>query len=313
MLHRIKTAYWLPLLVVVFACKTIFAQDLDPRTYVKTPVHTTTVVSGFAYSRGGVVTDPTLPVQNIKAHVEAVSIGLAHSFNFFGLSSQALVALPYSWANVSGEVGNQQKEVHRSGLADMRLRFSVLFLGAPAATLAEMRQQKPQKTILGASINVVAPTGEFQTGKLINLGANRWAFRPELALSQAVGKRFMVDVYAGVWFFTNNNSFYPGSALRTQEPMATLQGHFSYNISPKAWVAINTTYYMGGTSAIDHTVKDDRQSNMRVGITGVIPTGPLSSLKLAASTGAVVRIGQDFSTYSIGWQRSWIQGLTTKK
>ncbi len=286
-------------------------QDLDPRAYIRVPVKTTTLVTGFVYSYGGVVTDATLPVKDIKADVQAGSIGVARSFNFFGLSSQALVALPYSWAQVSGEVGNQQQRITRAGFADMRMRFSVLFLGAPAATLAELRKNPARKTILGASINIIAPTGQFYPDKLINLGTNRWSFRPELALSQPLSKRWMLDVYAGIWFFTTNNSFYPGKSVRSQNPMGAFQSHLSYNVGPLAWVAFDATYYTGGTSSIDGVSKDDRASNIRLGFTAVVPTGKLSALKFAASKGAVVRIGQNFTTISIGWQHSWLGG--TKK
>ena len=182
-------------------------------------------------------------------------------------------------------------------------------LGAPAATLAELRKKPARKTILGASINIVAPTGQFYSDKLINLGANRWAFRPELALSQPLGNRWMVDFYTGVWFFTNNNSFYPGTSLRSQDPMGTLQGHLSYNINALTWLAFDATYYTGGASTINGVSKDDRQANARWGITAVVPTGKFSSLKFTASTGAIVRVGQNFTTLSIGWQRSWFGGL----
>lgn len=289
------------------------AQDLDPRAYVRLPIHTTTLITGFSYSKGGVVSDPTLPIKNIKAEVEAGSVGLAHTFNFFGLSSQALIALPYSWAQASGEVGNQQQSITRSGFADMRLRFSVLFLGAPAATLPELMKKPSRKTILGASINLVAPTGQFFSDKLINLGANRWSVRPELALSQPFSKRWLIDIYAGMWFFTDNKTFYPGTSIRSQEPMGAFQGHLSYNVNPLTWVAIDATYYTGGTSTIDGKINDDRQSNLRLGVTAVVPTGKLNSLKFAVSKGAVVRIGQDFTTYSIGWVHSWIPGFKKSK
>ncbi len=302
------------LLFLLMSASAIIAQDLDPRAYVQVPLKTTSLTTGFVLSHGGVVTDPTLPVTNIKANVESASFAIARSLNFFGLTSTALVALPYSWAQVSGDVGDQQQSITRSGYSDMRLRFSVLFHGAPAATLAEMRKSTTaKKTILGASINIVAPTGQFMTGKLINLGANRWAFRPELALSQPLGKKWMVDVYSGIWFFTNNNSFYPGTYTRTQDPMGAFQTHISYNFKPVMWIAFDATYYVGGQTTIENSVKDDRQSNARIGLTGVFPTGKTSSLKFAVSTGAVVRIGQDFTTYSIGWQKSWIDGLSKNK
>ena len=119
--------------------------------------------------------------------------------------------------------------------------------------------------------------------------------------------------YAGIWLFTDNGSFYPGTSLRKQDPMSTFQTHFSYNVNPQMWVAFDATFYTGGSSSVNGVYNDDRQSNARFGITAVVPTGKLSSLKFSASTGAVVRVGQDFSTYSIGWQHSWIPGFQASK
>lgn len=288
---------------VLFAMP-LLAQDLDPRAYVWVPVKTNTLVTGYSYSEGGVVTDPTLPIQDLEATVQAASLGYVYSFNLFGLTSQALVVQPYSWAQVSGKVIGQPQSITRSGFADTRLRFTVLVHGAPAMELAEfMKAQK--KTIVGLSMNIVAPTGQFYSDKLVNLGTHRWSFRPEVALSKPVGKRWLIDAYAGIWFFTKNYSFYPGNSLRTQEPMGAFQAHISYNIRPRLWVAINATYYTGGQSSINDLYNDDRLDNSRIGLTMVTPVGKRNSLRFSVSTGAVVRVGQDFATFSIGWQRSW--------
>lgn len=284
------------------------AQDLDPRAYMRIPVGTTVAFTGFSFSRGEVVTDPTLPVQNIKAKVEALSVGVSRSFGILGKTSQILLVFPYSWAQVSGDVGEQRAEITRSGLADMRFRFSTLLIGGKAGTVKEI-SQAPRKTILGLGLNIIAPTGQFFPDKLVNLGTNRWSFRPEFGLSLPIGKRWLLDFYSGLWLFTTNSSFYPGSSVRTQEPMGAFQAHFSYNIKSLLWIAINTTYYVGGTSSIDNIYKDDRQDNFRVGITMVIPTGKFSSLKFAASTGAIVRVGQDFNSFTVGWQKTWLKGI----
>jgi hypothetical protein len=280
------------------------AQDLDPRAYIWVPVKTNTLVTGFSYSEGGVVTDPTLPIQDLEASVQVASLGYVHAFNLFGLTSQAMVVQPYSWAQASGKVVGQAQSITRSGFADTRLRLTVLVRGAPAVSLAEF-VKAPKKTIVGVSMNIIAPTGQFYSDKLVNLGTHRWSFRPEVALSKPVGKRWLIDVYAGVWFFTNNESFYPGNSVRTQQPMGAFQAHISYNIRPRLWVALNTTYYTGGQSSVNDVYKDDQVANSRIGVTAVTPVGKNHSLKFSASTGAVVRVGQDFTTFSIGWQRSW--------
>ena len=289
----------------------VYSQDLDPRAYSKIPINATTVITGLALSSGEVVTEPTLQIKNIKANVQTTSIGVAHSFAFFGMTSQVLVAVPYSWAKVTGDVEDVSEKVTRSGFSDLRLRFSVLFHGAPAVTAKELSKSK-RNTVLGASINVIAPTGEFFSEKLINLGTNRWSFRPELAISQPLGKRLLIDFYTGVWVFTNNDNFFPGESLRTQNPLGTIQAHISYNINPFFWLALDTTYFVGGNSYVNGQSNDNRQSNSRIGLTASIPTGKGSSLRLAASTGAVVRVGQNFDTFSIGWQKSWLHKKNKK-
>ena len=284
------------------------AQDLDPRAYARLPIQATSLVTGFSYSYGGILTDPTLPIKNLDATAQTVSVGVAHTFSLFKLTSQVLAAVPYTWAEVSGLVLNQPGYTARSGLGDTRLRFSVLVLGGPAATLSQLAKA-PRKTILGLGLNVVVPTGQFFPDKLINIGTHRFSYRPEIALSQPLGNRWLVDVYAGAWFFSANQSFYPGDAVRTQDPMGAFQAHISYNISPMMWIALDGTYYVGGQSSINDIVNDDRQSNSRIGMTAVMPVGKQNTIRFACSTGAVVRVGQDFTTFSIGWQRVWLKDL----
>ena len=194
----------------LFLAAPVSAQDLVPRAYANVPVNATFLVWGFGVSHGGVVSDPTLPVTDVNATVETPSVGLAHSFSLFGKTAQVFGALPYSWAQVSGKVLEEARSISRSGLSDMHLRLSVLVRGAPAVSAQEFAKA-PRRTILGASLTVVAPTGEFFPDKLINLGTNRWAFKPEFAVSQPFRERWLLDAYGAVWFFTANDAFYPGT------------------------------------------------------------------------------------------------------
>lgn len=280
------------------------AQDLDPRGYVWVPVNITVLVAGFGFSHGGVVTDASSAIQNLEASVETPSLGLVRSFSLFGRTAQALAALPYSWAHVTGTVTGVDSSLDRSGLSDMRLRVSVLLWGGPAAKAAEIARA-PRRTIVGASLNVVAPTGQYYADKLINLGTSRWAFRPELAVSHPFGRRWLMDVYAGVWLFTENGAYYPGTSVRTQEPMTAFQAHLSYNIRPQMWAALDATFYTGGETSVDGIQMNDRHSDSRLGATLVLPVGQRNSIKIAGSTGAVVRVGANFTTLSVGWQRVW--------
>jgi Putative MetA-pathway of phenol degradation len=280
------------------------AQDLDPRAYARVPIDATVLIAGFNYSYGSVVLDPTLPIKDLEAKVESPILGIARTFSLFGLTSQAFIALPYSWAQASGKVFGNDSSTTRSGFGDMRFRISTLFLGAPAVTREEFAKSSPQ-TVMGASLTVTAPTGQFFSDKLINLGTNRWSFKPELGLSYLVTKQWYIDLYAGVWFFTVNNSFFPGNNVRSQEPLLTFQTHVSYNFNPLMWAAIDFTYYTGGQSSVNDVYNDDRQNNTRVGATFNFPISKQSAIKLAYSTGAVIRIGGNFSTISAAWQTAF--------
>jgi len=168
------------------------AQDLDPRAYAHVPVDATFLVWGLGVSEGGVVSDPTLPLTDVQATVLTPSVGVGHSFGLFGRTAQAFAAVPYSWADVSGKVLGSDSATQRTGLSDMRMRLSWLVRGAPAATIVELARA-PRRTILGTSLNVVAPVGQYSPDRLINLGTNRWSFRPEFAVSHPIGQRWLLD------------------------------------------------------------------------------------------------------------------------
>jgi hypothetical protein len=294
-----------------FIIEKSYGQDLDPRAYARVPVNVTVAVAGFGYSDGGIVTDATLPLKDLKAKIIAPSLAVVRTFSLLGRTAQVSAALPYAWGEATATISGIPQSTTRSGFSDMRLRFSWLLFGAPAVSLGELAKA-PRKTIVGTSLNIVTPTGQYFPEKLINLGTSRWAFKPELAVSQPIGKRWLVDFYAGLWLFTENDKFYPGSSVRTQDPLGSFQGHISYNIQTFMWVALDWTYYTGGNSSVDGVKMNDRQSNARVGATMVLPVGKRHSVKFAYSTGAVIRSGADFTSVSVGWQTTFFGKAVSK-
>ena len=299
--RRLCLGAWLWLMLAPPA----WGQDLDPRAYVHVPVNSTFLVWGLGVSDGSVVTDPTLLVTDVKATVVTPSFGIGRSFDLFGRTAQAFAAVPFSSADVSGQVGGAGATTSRAGLSDMRLRLSWLVRGAPAGSVVDVAKA-PRRTIIGMSLNVAAPTGEYFPDKLINLGTNRWAFRPEFAVSQPVGQRWLLDTYAGVWFFAANHESYPGTLRKTQSPMGAFQAHMSYNLTRRLWAAFDVTYYVGGRITVEGVAPTDLQSNLRMGGTLAVPVGQRHSIKIAASSGAIVRLGADFTTFSVAWHTAWV-------
>jgi hypothetical protein len=282
----------------------VSAQDLEPRAYIRLPSGLNVVLPGFSYSSGRVLTDPSVPLKDFKASVGTFSLGYARTFSLFGKSAQAFAVVPLCVANASALVNGQFQEVDRRGSADMRGRLSVLLIGGKSSTKAEFAKQKKPSTILGTSLTMQMPTGQYFADKLVNLGSGRWAFKPEIALSQALSKRWLLDLYTAAWFFTDNHNYF-GNTLRAQHAIGSIQTHISYNIGPLSWAAFDATYYTGGKSTVNDAPNNDKVSNVRLGTTLALPTSKRSGLKIAFTTGALVVKGSDFTTVSVGWSYTW--------
>jgi hypothetical protein len=279
------------------------AQDLEPKAYSASPVGAAFLVVGLARSSGDVLTDPTLPLQDVAAKINGVPVAAGYTFGLFGKLALVTVALPYSWGEVSGLVGEDARAITRSGLTDARAKLSINLAGNPALPLREYLRA-PRKSILGTSLTVTAPTGQYNGEKLINLGTNRWGFKPEVGVAVPKG-RWDFDGYVGVWLFTENGDFYPRGRTRSQDPVVALQGHASYTFRPRLWAAIDATWYRGGAASLDGGEPSAGLSNTRLGATVSFPMGRQQSLKLAYSSGVAVRSGASFKTFSLGWQ--WLR------
>ena len=279
------------------------AQELEPRAYSASPVGANFVVALLSRSAGDVVTDPTLPVTDVSARIGSFALGYGRTFDLFGRQALATAALPYAWGKAEGNVGEDRRSITRSGLADMRAKLSVNLYGNPAMSPQEFAKTS-RGVLVGASLSISAPTGQYDPTRLVNLGTNRWGFKPEVGISFP-WRKFDFDVYTGVVFFTGNSSFYPGTSRRTQDPIGTVQLHGSYTFRPGLWLALDGTWYGGGAARVNDGAPTARLSNSRVGATISVPLGKRQSLKANYSTGASVRAGQDFNTVALAWQFLW--------
>lgn len=291
-------------LAMVMIAAAATAQDLEPRAYSALPVGLNFVILAFSRSTGGVVTDPSLPVSNVDARINGFALGYGRTFGVLGRQALVTAALPYAWGSIEGDVGEQRRRITRSGLGDMKAKVSVNLLGNPAVSPEEFARAHRDRLLLAVSLAVSAPTGQYDETKLINLGTNRWTFKPELGIS-VPWKKFNFDAYAGVVFFTLNPSFYPGTSSRQQDPLATVQAHASYTFRPGLWLAADGTWYGGGDAHVNDGPGAGRLDNTRVGGTLSIPIGRQQSVKIAYSRGASVRFGQNFETIGAAWQMRW--------
>ena len=287
------------------------AQDLSPRAYVITPVHGNAITLTYAYYQGQVLFDGIVPITGASATLSTPIATIYHSLNFFGRSANVTASIPYGVGTFKGTAFGAEQSAYRSGLLDSIYRFSVNLKGGPAMTAADMRKWK-QKTIIGISLKIIAPTGQYDSTKLINWGGNRWAFKPEFGYSHR-WDHWVLDGYGAVWFYTTNpeffsrNVFVPGLQSQSEKPVVAFEGHLSYDIKPRLWISLDGNYWHGGETSLNGVPNPQTiQNSSRIGVTVSIPLRKHQTLKFSYNNGAYVNYGGDYQNVSVAWQYSWL-------
>jgi hypothetical protein len=276
---------------------------MEPRAYSRAPVGSQFIIFSCAYQTGDVLTDSALPLSDVSVKLGVGAFGYGRTFGIAGRQANLAVFTSYVKARASGSVFEDRHEVTRSGASDVRLRFSTILLGGPALNPKEFAAQK-RKALFGASITVVMPTGQYDPRRLINIGSNRWAFKPEVGWSKPHG-RWTIELVGGVWLFTDNKQFF-GGVRREQKSILSLQTHLIYTIRSRMWAALDTTYYTGGQTIINGVVNADRQANSRLGGTFSFPLTGRQSIKVAFAKGLTTRVGGDMTSMAVSWQYAWV-------
>jgi hypothetical protein len=293
--------------VCFFYIQLATAQDLAPRAYIITPSHSSAINLTWSFYNGGLDFNGAIPIANATGTYHVPTISFYHSFGFFGRSANITVLLPYGVGTFSGEVNGANRSVYRSGLLDFVTRFSVNLVGGPAMPAEKFATWK-QKVILGASIKIVAPTGQYNATRLVNWGINRWAVKPEFGYSERWG-HWILDGYAGVWLYTTNPTSFavPKPQQQTQAPIGSLESHLSYSFKQRAWVSVDGNFWWGGITALN-SIRNlaTEQTSSRVGGTMSIPVTGRQSIKVSYSKGAYIRFGGDYQNVQVSWQYSWI-------
>jgi hypothetical protein len=299
--------------MVLVACSVhgLGAQDLTPRAYVITPLHSNAVTVAWSFYDGSINFNGALPVSDAKGTYSVPILSYYHAFDFFGRSANVVASLPYGVGNFNGTVAGAGTNLYRSGLVDSVYRLSINLKGGPAMSAREYVKWK-QKVLLGVSVKVIAPTGQYDPTKLINWGTNRWSFKPELGYSQR-WKDLQLDGYAGVWFFTTNSDFwsrniyYEGTRSQSQNPIGSFEGHLSYEAKPRLWASLDGNYWFGGKTSINGIQNPvTQQANSRIGGTVSLPITKHQSLKFSYSNGTYIRYGGNYQSVTAAWQYSWL-------
>jgi hypothetical protein len=297
--------HWLAIGYLIIAAAAQ-AQDIEPRAYSNAPVGVNFLIAGYAHTQGGLAFDSALPVTNPDLDTSSAVLAYARTLDLWGLSGKLDAIVPYTWMSGSAQYRGEPVDRVVNGFADPRLRLSVNLYGAPALSLQEFRGYQ-QDLIVGGSLQVSAPWGQYDDTRLVNIGTNRWFFKPELGVSKALGP-WTLEFALGATLFTDNDDFFGGNK-RSQDPLYSAQGHVIYSFPSGIWGSLDATYFTGGRTELNGTGNDDLQENWRLGGTLAFPLDARNSIKLFASSGVSARTGNNYDLLGIAWQYRWGGGL----
>lgn len=267
------------------------------------PVGTNILVADYVRDTGQILFDPDLPVQDVTARINIFALGYTRALNFFGRSANLRMAVPYTLGNLRGLLQGQPAQVYRSGLANPGAQLSINLYGAPAMDRQAFARYR-QHTNIFASLSVIVPLGQYDAASLINIGTNRWAFKPQIALSQAIGKLY-IDAYAGAWLYTANRRFLVNS-VRAQEPLSLYQAHIAYAFRRRFWVGASAAYYRGGNTVLNGRVERNFESNAQYAAAVSVPLSDRQALLVRYGNTPIRLSGSKFYWLQIGYSYLWM-------
>jgi len=286
---------------VIFFLGHANGQDLDPRRYVNLPIDQNFIAIAYAYSEGDVNVSPSSPLSDASIRVNGPAFVYIRTFDLAGNAASFDALVPYTCASGNALFNGERRSRNVCGPGDMKLRLSYNFIGAKAVSLREFAKQ-PTSVVVGTSVQVSAPTGQYDDTKLLNISANRWYIKPEIGFSLP-WKKWSFEFATGVRIFTENENFL-GTTLK-QDPLYNLQAHVIYDLTRRQWISLNANYFFGGNTYQDGTPAAERQENSRLGLTWSFALNSQQILKVLAHTGVVGRVANNSDMVTVAWTYRW--------
>jgi hypothetical protein len=284
----------------------VYAQFSDPRTYLDTPVGLNQLKLSYAHAHSNTSIDTSVIVAGAKFNLNQGIVDYTRYFGFLHRLAWAEVTLPI--AGLSGSISNPSISGSTTGTGDSSYSAAILLKGGPALTVAQFADYKPTTT-LGLSLTFTAPTGLYNSNKLLNLGSDRWSFKPEFGLSQPFGpsQKWEFDAYANAYFYTDNTS-YRGIEVLRQKTLPGIEGHISYAFNDNVWASLDTRYSFRGDTYVNGVNQDNSQQNFILGAEVNVSLNARNSLVFELGKALVHQNGTPITAFAVKYDYIWGKG-----
>jgi hypothetical protein len=283
-----------------------WAQFSDPRTYEDTPAGTNQIEVGVGYARGDASIDTSVIVTGAQLDLLQGTIDYTRYFGWLHRLMWVEAGVPV--AHLAGSISGTNVQRSTAGAGDSSYALGMLLKGGPALSPSQFADYKPS-TVLGVSFTATAPTGSYDPERILNLGADRWSFKPEIGVSHPFGpeQKWVFDAYSNVYFYTDNTS-YRGREILRQEALPGLEGHMSYSFNDSVWTSLDLRYSFRASTILNGVNQDNPQQNLVLGTeTNVSVTGR-NSLVFAVAKSLVHRNGPAVTGVSVRYDYTWGTG-----
>ena len=301
---------WLLFVCLVWAIlglnQRVCAQFTEAHNYDNTPVGLNQIELAYTYTRANASLDTSLVVQGARVNLNQGSISYSRYFGFVHRLAWVEATLPL--AGLDGSVSGTVVQSSLAGVGDSSYTFAMLLKGGPALTVEQFEDYKPA-TSVGVSLGVTAPTGLYNTNKILNLGSGRWSFKPELSFSHPFGpeQKWQLDAYANAFFFTDNTSYHGVEILR-QKPLPGVEGHISYSLTNSVWASLDTRYSFRGSTLVNGDDQNNSQQNFILGSEVNLSLSPRNSVVFEFEKALVHKNGPALTGFAVKYDFTWGKG-----
>lgn len=293
-------------LVLLFTSSCL-AEELEPRRWAHLPINTNFIGSAYAYTEADIGIDPVLKAENVEMELHTWLAKYIRSFEFLGKTARVGLVQAYQEGTWTGLIDGAHKKATRNGWSDTFVRFAINMYGAPplqGKDYAKYRAETDVETIVGAGFSVQLPTGDYMDDKLMNLGTNRFTFRPQIGAVHTQGK-WSLESTGTVALYSDNDDFFNGKKFE-KDPLYTLNSHLIYMFRPGVWASTSVGYDYGGKSTIDGVEKDDRKQNLAWALSFGFPLNRHLGVKVAyVGTRTQEDTGVDSDSLAVGFSAFW--------
>ena len=282
------------------------AQFSDPRTYDNTPVGINQVELSYTYVHANASIDTSLIITGANFNLNQGIIDYTRYFGFLHRLTWVEASVPV--AGLGGSISGTNIHGSTTGAGDSSYELAMLVKGGPALSVTQFENYEPTTT-LGVSLTVTAPTGLYHPNKILNLGSDRWSFKPEIALSHPFGPehKWEFDAYANSYFYTDNTSYH-GREILQQQPLPGVEGHISYSFNDSLWASLDTRYSLRGTTLVNSVDQNNTQQNFILGTEINVSINSRNSLVFEFAKALVHQNGPALVGFSVKYDYTWGKG-----